>query len=127
MIVSVLCINLEFYVAKALVERCTKDKGHYVPALHHHPLHFGPPKRYKCGICATRMQPPVYRCAKCDWDICKECFRKGSTSTAEGLLRGDKGVHVEEVWLACGGRVMCELVLSVSQRPRNRDGNECTA
>ena len=36
----VACINLEFYLAKAVIERWTQELGQVVPLLHNHPVYF---------------------------------------------------------------------------------------
>jgi len=88
-------INAEFYFARAVVERFTKEEGLLVPQLHNHPVYFAQVNYHYCDLCWTRIERDAYRCRYCDFDICVTCFRKGNKSTSEGLLRGDKGIHEE--------------------------------
>jgi len=88
-------INMEFYFARTVAERFTKEEGIVVPLLHNHPVYFSQVDYHNCDLCWTRIERDCYRCRYCDFDICVTCFRKGNKSTSEGLLRGDKGIHEE--------------------------------
>ena len=96
MIALPLVINIEFYLAKVLVEQVTNAAGHLVPALHGHPLRLGPAKGRRCALCGKRVDGSTYRCRRCDFDACASCFRRGNPRSGEGLLRGDKGVMEEK-------------------------------
>ena len=69
-----------------------------VPALHPHSLCLDARVfNHHCDVCGARISDGrAYRCKLCDFDLCVRCFARKDARTAEGVLRGDKGVRVEE-------------------------------
>ena len=68
-----------------------------IPELHPHTLtlHRKVHNHY-CDKCSARIDDgKAYRCKLCDFDLCVKCFTRKDLRTAEGLLRGDKGVRME--------------------------------
>jgi hypothetical protein len=98
MCLTAVWINAELYLAKHLVDMLTKENGVLLPDLHPHALFYQPKMPlHNCDLCSEKIKGPAYRCTTCDFDCCIKCFAKQERgATAEGVLRGDKGMKKEE-------------------------------
>jgi hypothetical protein len=98
---GVLWINAMTWSLRELVKshRQADGVGYVrVPALHPHSLCLDARVyNHYCDVCGSRIDDGrAYRCKLCDFDLCVRCFARKDARTAEGMLRGDKGVRVEE-------------------------------
>ena len=94
---GVLWINAMTWSLRELVKSHRQADGIgyvRVPELHPHSLCLDPRvHNHFCDVCGLRMSDGrAYRCKLCDFDLCVRCFSRKDQRTAEGVLRGDKGI-----------------------------------
>lgn len=99
---TVLWINAQAFVFRTLLEELTREEGLYLPPqVHRHPMYYQNDRRgmamHWCDLCRKRITGPCYRCSLCDFDVCVKCAQRNDAATVgEDVLRGDRGVRVEE-------------------------------
>lgn len=95
--VTMVMINVEYFMLKNILNKYTEEQGESIPHIHMHPLFFETGlKCHQCDICSDQMKGPhyvAYRCRTCDFDLCPRCYRQKDKSSARGFgarsLRGD--------------------------------------
>ena len=92
----VLWISAELWLSRDLASSLTREAAHFYPNLHSHPLYFdGGVYGHSCDLCGQRRLREAYRCNACDFDMCLDCISKNNKTSAEGLLRTDRGIKEE--------------------------------
>eukprot|EP00931_Biecheleriopsis_adriatica_P051159 TRINITY_DN29648_c0_g1_i1.p1 TRINITY_DN29648_c0_g1~~TRINITY_DN29648_c0_g1_i1.p1 ORF type:complete len:962 (-),score=187.91 TRINITY_DN29648_c0_g1_i1:14-2899(-) len=113
LVVSVIVMNLEFALLRALIDGLTHQKGIQI-SLHEHPLQYENKTCLTfCSVCGERVGHAtggyeLFRCKVCagngkgagkggkgggGFAVCVLCYRKnqGRQDVQEGIMRGDKG------------------------------------
>eukprot|EP00980_Cylindrotheca_fusiformis_P015134 scaffold4180_cov99-Cylindrotheca_fusiformis.AAC.15 len=108
---TVLWINAQGYVVRVLLEELTRQEEllFLPPEVHRHPMYYHHHQQglamHWCDLCRRRIsnddsnnkKNSCYRCSLCDFDVCVPCAkRKDAATVGENVLRGDRGVRVEE-------------------------------
>eukprot|EP00808_Paulinella_micropora_P022828 g77590.t1 len=91
--------NLLLYLLPELLEEWMTAGGVLMASVHPHRLFWEEELRgHSCDYCRSRAGA-FYRCKACDFDLCKECFKRkgGAKSRGEGQVRGDKGTREEKM------------------------------
>eukprot|EP00930_Biecheleria_cincta_P001244 TRINITY_DN102391_c0_g1_i1.p1 TRINITY_DN102391_c0_g1~~TRINITY_DN102391_c0_g1_i1.p1 ORF type:complete len:977 (+),score=152.66 TRINITY_DN102391_c0_g1_i1:128-3058(+) len=83
-------INMEYFMIKSWLGKCTEEEGEKVPPhIHMHPLFFETGlKCHQCDICSEAMKGPhyiAYRCRTCDFDLCPRCYKNKDKNSAKGF------------------------------------------
>ncbi|ETO30222.1 ABC transporter, partial [Reticulomyxa filosa] len=96
-IVVALC-HLEIYACRLYIEDSTEsDNKYFNPRIHTHALYLRT-LRATCDLCWEKISKKGYRCSKCDFDVCKKCWKSGNQAraVAENQLRSDSGVSMSQ-------------------------------
>jgi len=93
----VLWMSGELWLAREIISALTREAGHFYPQLHSHPLYYDDTcKGHRCDLCGARSLREAYRCTACDFDMCFRCVSRNNKTSAEGVLRSDKGAKEEK-------------------------------
>ena len=103
MCLTVLWVNAAAALFRILLTELTREQGLFLPpTVHRHPVYWEDSRglaMHWCDMCRQRMKPGeggCFRCALCDFDVCKKCSQRSDAATVgENVLRGDRGVRVE--------------------------------
>eukprot|EP00457_Paulinella_chromatophora_P000902 gb/GEZN01000903.1/.p1 GENE.gb/GEZN01000903.1/~~gb/GEZN01000903.1/.p1 ORF type:complete len:968 (-),score=167.68 gb/GEZN01000903.1/:572-3475(-) len=91
--------NLLLYLLPELLQEWLLAGGVMMPSVHPHRLFWEEELRaHSCDYCRSRAGA-FYRCKSCDFDLCKECFKRkgGAKNRGEGQVRGDKGTREDKM------------------------------
>ncbi|KAL3936128.1 MAG: hypothetical protein SGBAC_008483 [Bacillariaceae sp.] len=139
---TVLWINAQTFVFRALLEELTRPEALYLPAeVHRHPMYYSTSRGlavHWCDLCKQKMTLKnsaankgktnggggggggaigCYRCSLCDYDVCLSCARREDAATVgENMLRGDRGVRVETS-ISNGGYFSRSMQIAKSELP----------
>ncbi|CAB9498246.1 Lactococcin-G-processing and transport ATP-binding protein LagD [Seminavis robusta] len=134
---TVFWINAQAYVFRTLLLEMTREEGLYLPPeVHRHPMYFENSRNVSihwCDLChrpiggrnnnTSNNNPQnnnnnaCYRCALCDFDVCLACAKRNDAATVgENVLRGDRGVRVEEA-LTTTGYVQRSMEIAKAELP----------
>ena len=124
MCLTVLWINAQAYVFRTLLSELTREEGLFLPpAVHRHPMFYESRRgmaMHWCDLCRQRIKPEeggCYRCSLCDFDVCLKCARREDAATVgENVLRGDRGVRVEQS-LTTGDYLRRSVTVARSELP----------
>ena len=111
MCLTILWINAGAGIFRILLAELTREKGLFLP-VHRHPVFLENSRSlalHWCDLCHQRILPQqqvgvgggaggggCYRCALCDFDVCRKCAHRADAATVgENLLRSDRGVRSE--------------------------------
>ena len=100
---TVLWINAQAYVFRVLLAELTRESGLFLPPeVHRHPMYYcnvAGMSFHSCDLCHQGIPngEGCYRCAMCDFDVCLKCARRSDAAiVGENVLRGDRGVRLQE-------------------------------
>ncbi|CAE7774212.1 ABCB25 [Symbiodinium sp. CCMP2456] len=86
---TMVMINVEYFMLKNLLNKFTEEQGELIPHIHMHPLFFETGlKCHGCDVCGDQMKGPhyiAYRCRTCDFDLCPRCYKQKDKHSAKGF------------------------------------------